>query len=181
MSASIFLSYPKPSFRRQEEFIARVQEYLRERGFAPRTVGVTDYDLEAPLMTVRRLMLESNGLLTIAFRRTFVETSMERRGTDIEGLREKEIKDHWLTSPWAQIEPAMAFQLGLPILIFREEGVHADGVLEQGVVGLYMPEFTLDKPMDKYFNSVEWKTIIQKWEGYVRAVINQKGRPPQVF
>jgi hypothetical protein len=181
MSASIFLSYPKPSFRRQQQFVERVQEYLRQRGFAPRTLGVTDYDIDAPLTAIRRLMLESSGLLTIAFRRTFVEKSVERHCTDIEGLRENEIKAQWLTTPWAHIEPAMAFQLGLPILIFREEGVLADGVLERGVVGLYVPEFNLDKPMDEYFDSVEWKGIMRKWEGYVRTVLERKGRPPQLF
>ncbi|KAL4929888.1 uncharacterized protein BDV17DRAFT_260297 [Aspergillus undulatus] len=181
MSASVFLSYPKPSFKRQQLFVERVQEYLRQRGFVPRTIGVTDYDMDAPLSAIRRLMLESNGLLTIAFRRTYVEKSIQSHCTDIEGLQENEVKARWLTTPWAHIEPAMAFQLGLPILIIREEGVLADGMLERGVAGLYMPEFNLDKPVDEYFDSVEWRGIIQKWEGYVRAVLEKKGRPPQLF
>lgn len=126
-------------------------------------------------------MLESNGLLTIAFRGTFVERGIQQHGTDIEGLQENAVKGQWLTTSWAHIEPAMAFQLGLPILIIREEGVLADGMLERGVAGLYMPEFNLDKPIDEYFNSVEWRGVIQKWEGYVRAVLEKKGRPPQLF
>jgi len=36
------------------------------RGLEPRTLGVTDYDMDAPLKAIRRLMLESNGLITIA-------------------------------------------------------------------------------------------------------------------
>lgn len=32
----------------------------------------------------------------------------------------------------------MAFQLGLPILSLKEEGVLAEGVLERGVTGLYL-------------------------------------------
>jgi hypothetical protein len=75
----------------------------------------------------------------------------------------------------------MAFQPGLPILIIREEGVLADGMLERGVAGLYMPEFNLDKPIDEYFNSVEWRGVIQKWEGYMRAILGKKGLPPQLF
>ena len=107
---------------------------------------------------------------TIAFRRTFVERGIQKHRTDIEGLQEDEVKGQWLTTPWAHIEPAMAFQLGLPIPIIREEGVFADGMLERGVAGLYMPEFNLDGPTDEYFNSVEWRGVIQKWEGYVAAV-----------
>jgi hypothetical protein len=44
-----------------------------------------------------------------------------------------------------------------------------------------MPEFDLDKPLDDYFASVEWSSIIGKWEGYVRAVVDRKGNPPQLY
>ena len=43
MKIAIFLSYPKPFLQSQEQFISRVIKYLEERGFAPRTLGVTDY------------------------------------------------------------------------------------------------------------------------------------------
>lgn len=181
MKISVFLSYPKPCFGAQQAFIKRIVKYLEERGFGPRTLGVTDYDMDAPLTAIRRLMLESNGLLTVAFRRTFVEKGTARLRTDIEGLTEVGIDGKWLTTPWAHIEPAMAYQLGLPVLILRERGVLEDGILERGVVGLYMPEFELDQPLDAYFASPEWNGIIGKWEGYVRAVVERKGSPPRLF
>lgn len=181
MAISIFLSYPKPCFGRQQEFIANVDKYLRSRGFEPRTLGVTDYDMDAPLTAIRRLMLESNGLITIAFRRTYVASGTARLRTDITSLRESSIDNTWLTTPWAHIEPAMAYQLGLPVLIFREAGVMADGVLEKGVVGLYMPEIDLDVGPDHYFHSAEWNAIIGRWEGFVRAVVDRKGRPPALY
>ncbi len=181
MGISIFLSYPKPCFGRQKAFVDRIGAYLMERGFGPRTLGVTDYDMDAPLTAIRRLMLESNGLLTIAFRRTYVEKGTARLRTDIDTLREETIDGMWLTTPWAHIEPAMAYQLGLPVLILREKGVLAEGILERGVVGLYMPEFDLDASVDDYFLAAEWKGIIGKWEGYVRSVVDRKGRPPELF
>jgi hypothetical protein len=181
MKTSVFLSYPKPCFGRQEAFIARVRDYLKGRGLEPRTLGVTDYDMDAPLTAIRRLMLESNGLITVAFRRTFVETGTARFRTDLESLAEASIDGTWLTTPWAHIEPAMAYQLGLPILLLREKGVLADGILERGIVGLYMPEFDLDQPVEAYFASNEWQGIIGKWEGYVRAVVDNKGRPPVLY
>lgn len=180
MSISIFLSYPKPCFAVQKQFITRVREHLESRGFAPRTLGVTDYDMDAPLKAIRRLMLEANGLITVAFRRTFVEKGTARLRTDVEHLAESSIDGTWLTTPWAHIEPAMAYQLGLPILIFREQGVLDDGMLERGVAGLYMPEFDLSST-DDYFASAEWGGIIGKWEGYVRAVVERKGTPPQLY
>lgn len=180
MAISIFLSYPKPCFGSQKTFVERIFNQLVERGFEPRTLGVTDYDMDAPLTAIRRLMLESNGLLTIAFRRTYVEKGTARLRTDI-NLKEESIDGRWLTTPWAHIEPAMAYQLGLPVLILREKGVLADGILEHGTVGLYMPEFDLDQAVDDYVAAAEWKGIIGKWEGYVRAVVDRKGRPPQLY
>lgn len=178
---SVFLSYPTPCFTDQQEFIARIQDFLEQRGFGPRTLGVTDYDMDAPLAAIRRLMLESNGLITIAFRRSYIEKGAARPATDIQGLKSSALDGSWLTSPWAHIEPAMAYQLGLPVLIFRQKGVIADGILERGIVGVYMPEFDLEKPMDEYFASAEWNGMMGKWEGYVRAVVDKKGNPPKLY
>src|SRR6185436_9700331 len=104
-----------------------------------------------------------------------------RLRTDVATLKEEPIDGKWLTTPWAHIEPAMAYQLGLPVLILREQGVLDDGILERGVAGLYMPEFDLEKPIEDYFAGAEWKGIIGKWEGYVRCVVDRKGHPPQLF
>jgi len=190
MTVSVFLSYPAPYSAKQKRFIARVEDYLKQRGLSPRTLGVTDYDLSAPLTAIRRLMLESNGLITIAFRRTHVEKGISHTRRDDGILQEKPINNRWLTTPWAHIEPAMAYQIGLPILIFRQSGVLDDGILERGVVGLYVPEFDLGEDLvedlqndlvNKYFESSQWIGVMSKWEGYVRATVERKGNPPALF
>lgn len=181
MRISVFMSYPTPCVSRQREFITKISDFLKSQGLEPRTLGVTDYDMDAPLKAIRRLMLESNGLITVAFRRTFIEKGTIRYRTDIEQFKETPVENKWLTTPWPHIEAAMAYQLGLPILIYREKGVVDDGILERGVVGLYMPEFDLDNLRDDYFTSAEWSGIIGKWEGYVRAVVEKKGSPPQLY
>jgi hypothetical protein len=177
MKTSIFLSYPKPFNSAQINFINQLRDYLLSRGLEPRTLGVTDYDMDAPLKAIRRLMLESNGLITVAFRRAQI----------IEGINKPESEEsqllngQWLTSPYSHIEPAMAFQIGLPVLILREQGVLADGVLEKGVIGNYMPEFNLNDATQNYLGSDEWNQIIRKWEGHVSSVVETKGNPPQLF
>lgn len=181
MSISVFLSYPQPYLERQKQFIDKIKEQLESRGFSTRTLGVTDYDTQAPLVAIRRLMLESNGLLTIAFRRAYIKEGTGKPKSDINDMVEYRISDKWLTSSYCQIEPAMAFQVGLPILVFREKGVIADGILEKGVVGTYMPEFDLDKPLEEYFKSDEWNQLIGKWEGNVRSVYESKGLPPKLY
>jgi hypothetical protein len=178
---SIFLSYPKPCMDEQQEFIDRVYDYLDDRGFAARTLGVTDYDVDAPLKAIRRLMMESNGLITVAFRRTYIEKGSGNYRTNIASLESYPLNHRWMTSPWAHIEPAMAYQIGLPTLILREAGVIEEGVLQKGVVGTYMPQFTVDGSLNEYFESPEWNDLIRKWESQVRAVVDRKGNPPQLY
>jgi hypothetical protein len=69
MKYSIFLSYPKPFTFEQEKFIDMLKKGLSDKGFEPRTLGVSDYDMDEPLVAIRRLMLESYGIITVAFRR----------------------------------------------------------------------------------------------------------------
>jgi len=136
--------------------------------------------MDAPLKAIRRLMLESHGLITIAFGRTYVERGSSNYRSDLD-LVERPVHDKWLTSPWAHIEPAMAYQVGLPVLIFREAGVVAEGVLEHGVLGTYMPAVDLSGSLDQYFSSEAWRHVIARWEGYVRAVVETKGNPPTLY
>ncbi len=174
MSIPIFLSNPRPYNDEQQLFLDRISSQLEKRGFSPKTLGVTEYDPSAPLTAIRRLMLESNGLITIAFKRTHI-----KKGKDVKNS--KRLNNTWLTSPYSHIEPAMAFQLGLPVLILREKGVIADGILEPGVLGLYMPEFNLDTKSPSYLSSKEWEQIFPEWERQVRTVRHNKGCPPLLY
>ncbi|MEH6542745.1 MAG: hypothetical protein V7721_02280 [Porticoccaceae bacterium] len=178
MKNSIFVSYPSPINETQVAFIEALLSYLDNRGFSPRTLGVTDYDMDAPLKAMRRLMLESNGVITVALKKTLTMVPIDDEESVDKGILYEE---RWYTSPFCHVEPAMGFQLGLPILILREKGVVEDGVLDKGVIGSYMPEFDVTKPHGEYFRSREWVDIIGKFEGYARSVAERKGTPPRLY
>lgn len=57
----MFLSHPRPNNQEQQELVDLIRDYFRQRDLEPRTLGVSDYDTEVPLASIRRLMLESNG------------------------------------------------------------------------------------------------------------------------
>jgi len=75
----------------------------------------------------------------------------------------------------------MAYQIGLPVLVLREKGAIDEGILERGVLGLYMPLFDLGQPVDEYFFSIEWNEMLGRWEGFVRTVVETKGSPPRLY
>ena len=192
MNIPVFLSCSGPYTKEQEAFKAKVRTHLEDYlGFMPRTLGETDYDPEEPLTACRRLMMECNGLITLAFRRYYVhegweypdsppQTKLQDKKTD-NPIKQKPIAGKYFTSPWCQIEATMAFSLGLPILVFREKGVIEWGLLAKGIAGLYLPEeFDVNNPED-YLQRQEWKEIISEWGGWVRAVRRSKGYPPRAY
>ena len=178
MQTPIFLSCPKPFLKCQEVFLEELEKHLEMRDLRPMTLGRTEYSLDAPLEAIRRLMASSFGLLCIAFRRTHIEKGLDRPGSDLLEVQ-TERSNTWLTSPYCQIEPAMAYQIGLPILIWRESGVIADGLLDRGAVGLALPEFDLDSPPN--LQNAQWSHPLQDWIDRVRSAHRLSGKAPQLW
>ena len=128
----VFLSRPTPHLNAQAQFVEEFMAELRSRGFEPFTMGPgSTYNYDAPLVGIRRILTHCCGLVSIAFRRTYAPSIITNPDADIPDRDERRATDAWFTSPYCQIEPAMAFQLGLPILVLREKGVVSEGVLEQ--------------------------------------------------
>jgi len=174
----VFVSAPKSFLRRQEAFLGQVEEHLRSKDLEPITLGRSDYDMSAPLEAIRRLMNGCCGLMCIGFRRTYILQGVDRPRSD---LGEKEVsRSHvWLTSPYSQIEPAMAYQIGLPILLWREQGVLAEGLFDRGALDLDMPEFDLDKP--PVLTERQWYQPLDQWIDRVRSVHRNRGIPPRLW
>jgi hypothetical protein len=180
MPIPIFLSHPKPHNDAQSSFLENLQNYLKDSkgmDLDPLTLGETYYDWQNPLAGIRRLMLTSNGVLVIALRRYFIKNGEERRINKQRTAEVKEISGFWMTSPWCHIEAAMAFQLGLPLLILIESDVHPDGILEKGVVGNYLPEFDLDQSVEDYLKQKEFIDNMNIFAGNVRQKWFLRGIP----
>lgn len=75
----------------------------------------------------------------------------------------------------------MAFQMGLPVLVLREKGVIEDGIMEKGVLGAYMPEFDLESDVDAYFNSEQFRQLMQQWKFFARQVSRNKAQPLKMY
>jgi hypothetical protein len=168
MTTSVFLSYPSPCLKRQAEFVERVVEVLGQENFTIRTVGVTDAASGAPLKAIRGVMAQVSGLVVIAFRRLLLVQAVARPFTDVPGLESEGLDGSWQTSPYCQIEAAMAYQLGLPVLVGRETGVLAEGMLRPDASCLYLPQIDLEQPMDEIFASNEWRHVFLRWVEQVR-------------
>ena len=188
MGIPIFLSRAAPHLVPQQEFLDDLCGYLNSRGIEPRTVGETDFFGVSGLEAIRSVMMQSYGLVSVAFRRLLIRDGADRPGADKEfrSVQQLEVKPNtWLTTPYCHIESAMAYQIGLPILIVVEKDVRMDGALEAGVLAQYPPEFDLDcgpATMRAFFSdNLKWKQLVSTWEGQVREVARNRARPPTLF
>ena len=180
MAVQIFLSRAAPHTHAQDGFLVALCGELRNRGLEPRTVGDTDFGLR-PLEDIRGVMMECNGLLSVAFRRIVIRDGEDRPDNEMQARVAPIAPDTWLTTPYCHLETAMAFQLGLPILVVVEKGVRQEGALEPGVLVMEPPEFESNAPPAAFFASVKWRQLFATWEGHVREVVRTKRRPPALY
>lgn len=175
----VFLSYATPYNDLQSLFLDIIIAKMRKELLFPRTLGRSDQYVQTPLTDIRRMILSSYGMLAIAFRRTHVIEAVSRPGTS----SEQTFRDFWLSSPYLQIEPSMAYQQGLPLMIMVENGVSQNnvfgGILEQGAAPLFIPRFSLDDEQSicDFFRSVFWRETFADWVGMVRNCYNRLTQP----
>jgi len=160
----VFLSYSRPCWPNQTQFLTGIQEFLHSHGYDAVTVQGVSTD---PLPVIRSAITTCAALLTIAFRRRRVEYSAGTdRNPDLEVINCHE--ERWVTSAYCQIEMAMAYYAGLPILALRERGVVCEGMLTQGA-DFCVPEFDPDESALSYLTRYPPRIAIGEWENGISA------------
>lgn len=128
MSIDVFISVGRNSKPEHEKFISEIEQFLRNNGINPRAVGRTDFSSIQPLKFIEKVMNECSGTVVIAFERIHIDQGFEKRSTNAE----KPLSNVNITTVWNQIEPAMAYVLGHPLLVIVENGIRSEGLLEVG-------------------------------------------------
>ncbi|CUU46208.1 MULTISPECIES: hypothetical protein [Clostridium] len=157
----VFLSHPSRLNSIQQEFVDAIISKIREALLFPRTLPVTEQYPETPLTNIRRMMLSSYGFISLNLNQRQVYIIQNNLGQPqnqfaLEG------------SPFAQIEPAMAYQYGLPILLIREAGVEQSGIWSFGIGPFLILEWDPTMPLEDFFTSNAWLEIFQNWISQVR-------------
>jgi len=162
MSRKIFLSVGRTFTQQQEDFVTTLEEYLRGQGVTPQTVGRTFFSSQQPLKAVAGLMEQCAGTIVLAFERTQIVQAVEKRGSK----DERAFADVKLPTVWNQIEAAMAYAQGHPLLVILEDGLKEEGLLERGY-DWYVKRVTLtrDALYDREFMGVfsDWKNRVEEY------------------
>jgi len=157
----ILLSHPNRLNSIQQEFVDAIIKKIRKALLFPRTLPVTEQYPETPLTNIRRMILSSYGFMALNLKQRQVTVN-------INNLNEPQGQTVWEGSPFAQIEPAMAYQYGLPILLIRETGVEQSGIWSFGISPFLILEWNPGEPLEDFFTSNAWLEIFQNWACQVR-------------
>ena len=141
----------------RQRFIIRMFNEIKKVLLFPRTLPTTDQYPNTTLENVRTMINSSYGLAAALLQPIPRTNQFE------------------LYSPFLQIEPSMAFQRGLPILLVIENTMQQAGGVWGG--GGQLAPFTPvvwfsnegEDPVAEFFNSVQWKEVLHNWAGQVRS------------
>ncbi len=153
---NVFLSVGGTATEQQEEFIRAVEDRLRSEGLVPHTVGRNTFSSDAPLKTVSDLLDKCSGTVVIALERSYFASGMEKRG----GPKEVALTAVKLPTPWNQIEAAMSYARGLPLMVIVEAGLKSEGLLERG----YDWYVQWVKPEPAALSSNEFNGVLASWK-----------------
>ncbi|MFL0269344.1 hypothetical protein [Candidatus Clostridium radicumherbarum] len=173
----VFLSHPASTTinNLQIQFLIRLMDELKKELFFPRALPNTEQYPESTMTSIRRMIYSSFGLVTLNLARFKVKVI----DTNEASVYKNNIgQEYWTGSYFSFIEPAMAYQYGLPQLFITESSVSNQDVYE---VGSILPFRALvwdsSKGIDYFFNSIEWKEMLQNWTAEVRKGYYTKTQP----
>jgi hypothetical protein len=122
--APVYLSVGSGRTEKQDAFVEALKRFLSGQNLDAKTA--VDGTNRQPLKDVEYTMKRCFGAIVLAFERTRIEVGVSRPGAKLE----RKLKDVRLPTIWNQIEAAMAYTCGLPLLVLVENGLQDEGVLE---------------------------------------------------
>ena len=124
--APVFLSVGGGRSEHQETFVRDIKTHLYSKDLDARTVDEYGSTNKQPLKDVEYRMKRCYGAVVLAFERTRIELGTSRPGAKLQ----RELRNVRLPTVWNQIEAAMAYTSGLPLLVLVEHGLQDEGLLE---------------------------------------------------
>jgi hypothetical protein len=153
---SAFLSVGATATSQQESFVRAVEDRLRSEGIITNTVGRNVFTADSPLKAVTELMDQCSGTVVVALERMYFGNGVEKRGSpDQTALQETK-----LPTPWNQIEAAMAYSRGHPLLMIVEKGLKDEGLLSRGY-DWYVQQVQVDSAS---LNTLEFNGVLASWK-----------------
>jgi hypothetical protein len=176
MTTDVFLSVGRTATDQQEDFVREVERLLLEYDLKPRNLGRSDYSAAQPLRAIEELMDQCSGTVIVAFERLYVESGIDRRGSE----HARPVSAQTVTTVWNQIEAAMAYVKRQPLLVIVEESIVQQGLLSHGA-DWYVQQVPLDPTALRSAETIgrldDWKRRVMAHAESQAQTISTSGGP----
>lgn len=163
MLIPVFGSCPTYLNKHQGEVQRHIFLELGRAGLEWRSIGQTDYPDKFPLREVHILAKHCSGGVILGFSQFETKSGVWKRDTPYMRRQHKTLK---FPTAWNQLEGGILFALGLPLLVFREDGV-SGGIFDNGVTDLFIHQIPKSRLTRE--NRREVREVIRKWAHKVHA------------
>jgi hypothetical protein len=149
----VFLSRPTALDQTSSKEADRFERFLNGHGFHPVRLGGGSYSTKAPLQAVIDLMKTCNGAIILGYPKQTICISGFSADFRIE-----------LSTPWNQIEGALAYALQKPTLVVSHTGVKG-GVFDYGITGEFVLRANLES--EGWFQTPEFTGVFNDWKAKI--------------
>jgi hypothetical protein len=165
----VFFSRGTPFNDVQKKYVDYFKSRFEQYGLRLETA---EWSAENALLPVRQKLKEVYGCVVLAIERMHSVESIYKQGTP----KETKAKSEFFTTPWIQMEAAMAYQQELPLLIFAEQKIKNEGMIELGTHEFRI--FTIHPETPDELEEDNFKFLIKSWAEKVRKFYVEKNSSP---
>jgi len=180
MKSKVFISIGSASTPLQAEAADTIFRAVETVGLSPRQMEKNEWSSEQPLRAIKRVINECDGAVVIAFSRYQFPSGTERKKVG----EEEHLSDVRFPTVWNQIEAAMAYMRGLPLLVIAEHGLRDDGLLEGRYDWkVFWTDFRAEELRSEAFIAYleSWKRrVLERAESRSEAAISFEGDPSKM-
>lgn len=174
----IFLSRPNPFTNQQSYFLDVLIQKMSNVQLKNITLEAKDYNPYESLTCLSELIKRCYGMIIVAFGQYYIDKGTSKKGAitkkNFFDSYENSINQTWVTSPFCQIEGAIAFGNHLPILILEQHNVKTEGILKIGDHAVHGPRFQIEdsSQIKTYFSETSLINSFNEWYEKVIQLYN---------
>lgn len=162
MLIPVFVSCPSKLNPAQEKSRRIVADELERLDLEWRALGRTDYPTALPLKEVYGIARHCAGGIILGFEQVFAARAIKKRGTK----EQSSLTAFRVPTAWNHLEAGILFSLGLPLLVFKEEGIR-DGIFDNRVTDVFvhkMPVTGLSRDERRALSAVflKWHAAVSR-------------------
>ena len=161
MKIPVFVSCPTSLSKEQNASRKILLRELDHLMFEPRALGRSDYPTDLPLREVYVVATHCSGGVILGFEQALCSSVVQKRGTK----EQKTVKSVSFPSSWNHLEAGILYSLGLPLLVFKEDGI-SGGVFDLGVTDVFVHK--MPKPNISKQSRESLFEVFLKWQARVR-------------